>query len=123
MASKKDEDLFYVRLGYNIRLFRTKAKKSQEALADYLGLSRVSVVNIEKGKQKIQIHDLVLAAKFLNTSLADLAPQQVESDDAILNKNLKEKINRQFYPNESGILKIEDFVKISLSNFNKENDK
>lgn len=122
MVSKKDEAYFYTKLGYLLKLARVKAKKSQEALAEHLGLSRVTIVNIEKGRQKILVHDLVIAAQFLNASLSELIPSNFESEESQLNLNLKNKINRKFSGNESQVLKVEDFVKLTLSSLSNKDD-
>jgi len=122
VVSKKDEAYFYTKLGYLLKLARVKAKKSQEALAEHLGLSRVTIVNIEKGRQKILVHDLVIAAQFLNASLSELIPSNFESEESQLNLNLKNKINRKFSGNESQVLKVEDFVKLTLSSLSNKDD-
>ncbi len=123
MKSKTEENDFYIRLGYLIRIARTKAKKSQESLAQYLGLSRVTIVNIEKGRQKILIHDLVLTANFLNVALTELIPATFESPSKTLEKSLLEKINKNFKPTDKQAVKVEDFIKITLSNFSDKDDK
>lgn len=122
MISKKEEDFFYSKLGSLLKIAREKANKSQEALADYLGLSRVTVVNIEKGRQKILIHDLLLASKFLNIDLLDLIPTNFEYSDQQLDLNLKDKISRKFHYNDVQASKIENFVKITLSNLSDKKD-
>ena len=86
-----DEAIFYKNLGESIRDFRKKEKISQEILATHLGLSRISIVNIEKGKQKIQIYNLYLIAKYLKTSIDDLMPSK--SIDIIANK-VMDKVNK-----------------------------
>lgn len=58
-------DALYVRLGDLIKTAREESDVKQELLADYLDLSRVSISNIEKGKQKIQLHNLLDLAKYL----------------------------------------------------------
>ena len=61
-------------LGDRIRSARTKANIKQEAFADYLKLSRSSIVNIEKGRQHPSIHLLLDIAKILKTNVVDLFP-------------------------------------------------
>ena len=86
-----DEGNFYKNLGQLIRDFRKKEKISQETLATHLGLSRISVVNIEKGKQKVQIYTLYLISKYLKISMNNLMPEL--SVDIITNK-VMEKVNK-----------------------------
>jgi len=123
VINKSDEPYFYIRLGHLIKIARVKAKKSQDTLAKHLGLSRVSIVNIEKGRQKMLIHDLVLTAQFLDVSLTDLVPLNFDSSENTLEINLKNKINKQFSSKETQVFKVEDFVKLALSNFVKKDDK
>jgi len=87
----QQEETFYKNLGESIRIFRKKEGFSQEALAAYLGLSRISIVNIEKGKQKVQIFTLFKIANYLKVSLDKLMPG--ESVDIISNK-VTDKVNK-----------------------------
>lgn len=47
---------FYVRLGKTMKTYRIANKMKQSEMADKLGLSRTSIVNIEKGNQRILAH-------------------------------------------------------------------
>jgi transcriptional regulator with XRE-family HTH domain len=49
----------YKRLGKRIRKVRQDNGVSQAALAKRVGFSRVSVVNIEAARQRLQVHDIV----------------------------------------------------------------
>ena len=64
----------YALLGANVRKYREIARLTQDEVADRLSLSRTSVTNIEKGKQRIQIHTLYNIAKVLGVSVTDLLP-------------------------------------------------
>lgn len=52
----ENEFEFYKTVGGNIRAFRKKAGFTQEDLAYMLNISRVSVNNIELGKQRLPLH-------------------------------------------------------------------
>lgn len=69
LLTDQKQNKLYERLGELIKMAREKADIKQELLADYLDLSRVSISNIEKGKQKIQIHSLLELAKYLQTDI------------------------------------------------------
>lgn len=69
MLTNEKLDALYERLGELIKTAREQADIKQELLADYLDLSRVSISNIEKGKQKIQIHTLLELAKYLQKDI------------------------------------------------------
>jgi transcriptional regulator with XRE-family HTH domain len=57
--------LIYKRLGRRIRKVRQENAVSQAALAKKVGFSRVSVVNIEAARQRLQLHDIAHFAKAL----------------------------------------------------------
>lgn len=104
---------FYQQLGEKLKKARVDANKSQEALAQTLGLSRVTVVNIEKGRQKILVHNLVDAANFLEVKLSDLIPS--EQNDIEVNQEIVSKINRKF-TDELKANSVQNFVRTTLSN-------
>jgi len=72
---------FYEDLGERICLARKTAGFTQQALADKIGLTRTSIVNIEAGRQPIQALQLALVSVVLNTSLEHLIPKvEIPSD-------------------------------------------
>lgn len=74
-----DSDL-YRELGHKIRLARERSpqKLSQEALAQNLGISRTSMVNIEAGRQRAPLHMLWRIAQLLEMDLTMLIPSRDE---------------------------------------------
>ena len=69
-----DEELFYNDLGNNISSIRTKKGISQDDLAKEIGLSRPSIANIEKGKQRPSIFTLMQICNLLGVGLYELLP-------------------------------------------------
>ena len=67
---------FYREVGNKIRKARENHNKkfTQEVLAKTLGISRTSLVNIEQGRHRIQIHTLFSISKILDVSMLDLLP-------------------------------------------------
>lgn len=63
---------FYVKIGENIQFLRKQRGMKQQTLAELLDLSRVSVVNIEKGRQHVTIHTLWEICNHLDTNLSEL---------------------------------------------------
>jgi len=49
-------------------------KLSQQELADSIGISRASVVNVERGRHRVQIHVLFEIARVLGVEPRDLLP-------------------------------------------------
>ena len=70
----------YIEVGRRIRAARKRAglQLSQEKLAKRLNMSRVSVVNIEAGRQRAPLYLLWQIANAINTELALLIPRRDE---------------------------------------------
>jgi transcriptional regulator with XRE-family HTH domain len=71
------EHAFYVRLGARIRELRTSRGVTQEGLAQRLGRNRTTVVNIERGRQGLAVHQLVEIAAVLGCDPEDLLADDV----------------------------------------------
>ena len=69
---------FYADLGKRIRDARTKLRLTQQQLGALLApkTTRVSVANVESGKQRVLAHTLVQFAEALRVSPSDLLPAQ-----------------------------------------------
>jgi transcriptional regulator with XRE-family HTH domain len=69
---------------------------TQDALAAIVGLSRTSVTNIERGRQKLLLHTLSRMAAALKTPLAemipvsDAEPNHAELDDLLEGRSADE---------------------------------
>jgi transcriptional regulator with XRE-family HTH domain len=70
------EQEYYYQLGINIKEARKTAGLSQEILAEQLGLSRASIVNVEKGRHRLNIHILVELAEALKVNIEKLLPSR-----------------------------------------------
>ncbi len=68
----------YRTLGVRIRQQRERLKLSQGAVADQVSISRVSIVNIEKGQQHTPLHILFEIARVLELELTTLLPSLSE---------------------------------------------
>lgn len=69
-----EEVRFHILLGQMIRERREQLGLTQEQVAKALALSRTSIVNIEKGRQRIIAFQLVSLAGALRCEVADLLP-------------------------------------------------
>lgn len=81
---------FYVELGAKISHLRRDRALKQEELAAKVGLTRTSITNIEKGRQPVQAHILVMLATALQVSIVELLPQDNLSNSVQLSA-LKQK--------------------------------
>ena len=115
MLSKNEQILFYQKLGEAIKTSRKNANCKQETLANHMGLTRISLVHIEQGKQKVQLHVLLEIAECLKVSLSDLMPNldSVKSPlNAKLEKNIKRQLEQFDLKDEAGQT-IRDFVTLA----------
>jgi transcriptional regulator with XRE-family HTH domain len=97
MHTAIDHNSFYHLLGERIKAARTKEKYSQETLAKRLGFnSRVSIVNIEQGMQRVPVHTLIQIAQFLKIELQELIPPLVPVTklDRESKKSLSEELTK-----------------------------
>jgi transcriptional regulator with XRE-family HTH domain len=73
-----DFDEVYRVLGRKVRQMREGQHLSQDLLAQRLGISRASMVNIEAGRQRAPLHLLWQMAEVLQSKLTDLIPTPEE---------------------------------------------
>jgi transcriptional regulator with XRE-family HTH domain len=78
MAAKIE--LFYADVGQRVRALRTKLGLTQEQLGGALSppTTRVSIANVESGRQRVLTHTLVQLAAALKVEPSDLLPAKVE---------------------------------------------
>jgi transcriptional regulator with XRE-family HTH domain len=76
--SMADFDELYGEVGRRLRQARVTQGLSQERLAQQLGVSRASVVNIEAGRQRAPLHLLWQFSEALGTDLSLLVPRREE---------------------------------------------
>ncbi len=87
----KSADLdFYRQLGELIKDRRKERRLTQEQLAELWKLNRTTVVNIEKGRQRISVLQLVELADYLGCSSSDLLPRR--SGSRVLSENLRARV-------------------------------
>ena len=107
MLEKDPQLFFFQNLGKLIKEKRTLKKISQDDLAKAVSLSRVSIVNIEKGIQKVQVHTLVQMSNILDFDLNGLKNLAVEEMGARnLDKNYQNRIEKSEVNNQKILKKI-----------------
>jgi transcriptional regulator with XRE-family HTH domain len=70
---------YYRELGRRIQRARLKLGLTQEGLASLVGLSRTSMVNIERGRQKVLAHTLVKLSRSLKVEIKELARDSLDN--------------------------------------------
>src|ERR1700736_3457850 len=68
----------YRLVGRGVRERRGHLEITQEELGERCGLSRTSVTNLERGRQKVPLHQLQRIADVLDVDLRDLLPSREE---------------------------------------------
>jgi transcriptional regulator with XRE-family HTH domain len=92
-----DHHQFYDEMGRRIRDARKLRKPAltQDGLASLVGLTRTSITNIERGRQKCLAHTLAEIAQALDVEISRLIPPLVaeapELHDALRNRPAAEK--------------------------------
>jgi DNA-binding XRE family transcriptional regulator len=79
---------FYVAVGRCIAKART-GRLTQEALAIKIGVTRTSLINIEKGRQQILLHTVVDISRALRVPLEQLVPDPESLEVALRDKPQK----------------------------------
>lgn len=100
-------------IGKNIRKQREKLGLTQEKLAKLLGLTRISIVNMEQGRQHTPCYNIVALQHLFNCSYEDLFP----TSNAL--KQISDEIKREqkiIMDKKGKILKLKmEIQKIRLS--------
>jgi len=106
--SMADFDDLYGELGRKLRQARVTQGISQERLAQQLGISRASVVNIEAGRQRAPLHLLWQFSETLGSDLSLLIPRREEllptARETTLNPGMVKQI-REAANNDSDAVK------------------
>lgn len=74
-ALERETQDVYVRFGEKLRKAREARELSQSDLARSVCLNRCTVNKIEKGTQRILLHDVLTLAEFLKLDLNSLKPK------------------------------------------------
>lgn len=110
-------DSFYKEIGIRVKELREKVGMKQEVLADSLGLTRASVINIEKGRHKPNLHTIIHISMLLDGTYQDLIP------DNMLKKAEPQKLELKDFGNVVTDLKLNKqtmaVLKKAFANLNK----
>lgn len=79
---KLDTNRFYLEVGEKVRAVRKAAGMDQENLARHLGLSRTTIINIEKGRQRLSLEQAWLISHIFEISITNLLPPSQTNDIA-----------------------------------------
>lgn len=109
-----NEDKFYEEVGQLIIKERLNAGVKQEDLANFLELSRASIVNIEKGRQRPSTFLLINIAKYLKIDFTKLIPpiNSKATTEASFNVYKVDELAQKWDLNTSSKNSLEDFFNL-----------
>jgi DNA-binding XRE family transcriptional regulator len=115
--TEADKEWLHMVIGENIRRAREKANLKQESFATAIGLSRASIINIEKGRQSPSLYLLWEICKTLNISIQDVFPKQNVNDASLQKESLVELddhivkvLEKHFSPKEESMENVKNFI-------------
>lgn len=82
----------YVGIGQRIKELRLSKGLNQEDFARNLSLTRASIANIEKGRQRVSIHLVYEICRIATANISDILPPDLDKEEELLPKWMK-KIN------------------------------
>lgn len=110
--TEQEQERLYKNLGERLRKHRKEAPLSQSQLGSKIGMSRSSIVNIEKGRQRPPLHVIWELARALEMDLEDLLPskEEVETPENV-DPDLETKIAKKIGTEEpKEIQRIAEFI-------------
>jgi transcriptional regulator with XRE-family HTH domain len=87
-VSTVSNDVVNKAFGRKLRNLRRERDLSQSQVGDSLGWSRVTIANLESGKQNIQLHQIFSLASVLNVQIERLIPlpMEIERNDRFMGR-------------------------------------
>jgi transcriptional regulator with XRE-family HTH domain len=96
-SKKMNLELFNAKIGNNLRSLRSlHPDLTQEKMADLVGLSRPSIVNIEKGRQQITVYQLMLFADALSVMPTDIINHDAKQNYPEFNNYSDSELPQEF---------------------------
>lgn len=90
-----NQDHIYIEIGRLIKKARQKKRLTQERLAGLVSLTRTSITNIEKGRQKLPIHALYNFASSLDVNIKELIPEDIKQPSKSLEQKLPKDLSKK----------------------------
>ena len=90
-----ESEIFYKRLGQNLKNLRRSKKMTQEQLGSILGITKSAVVNYETGIRKIPFDILVQIASLFKISVDSLVNQRPTLADILKDKLAETQLNEK----------------------------
>jgi transcriptional regulator with XRE-family HTH domain len=91
VPSARDPEAVYRVFGRRLREIREKKSVPQQELATFSGLTRSSIANIESGKQRVLLHQVLQFAAALRVAVGELVPSPAEMAQTLTTDTGNEK--------------------------------
>ena len=91
MPSARRPEAVYPAFGRRLRELREKKRVPQQELATFSGLTRSSIANIESGKQRVLLHQVLQFAVILDVAVGDLLSSNLENREILATETADEK--------------------------------
>lgn len=91
MPSARDPEALYRVFGKRLREVREQKNVPQQELATLSGLTRSSIANIESGKQRVLLHQVLQFAEALHVTVGELVPSTGEIPQILTTETKNEK--------------------------------
>lgn len=108
--TEPEKNLLYSEIGLRIKECRQNRGMNQETFAKLLNLTRASIVNIEKGRQRVTIHLLYDICKITNVNIKDILPDLQGETKLELLPTWKKKIEKAPVGDKIRDQKLADFL-------------
>jgi transcriptional regulator with XRE-family HTH domain len=109
------EKSFYSQVGELIRDIRTQNNIKQDALAKHLGVTRVTISNIETARQRIQLHTLIEIARYFNLPVQSLLPSPNPAKGELISRMEKKISNAGISNNAQAVKNVTNFVNKTIT--------
>jgi transcriptional regulator with XRE-family HTH domain len=86
------EDRLYRLFGNRVRALREEKNVTQDELGRRVDLSRTSITNIEKGRQRVLLHQMVDIARALDAEPTELIPVSERKEEPPLRDDVAKVI-------------------------------
>lgn len=90
---RRDPESLYSEVGRRIAAERNSKKITQARLGAIVSLTRTSITNIEKGRQKVLLHTLFDIAEALGVAPMELLPHTQQPADGNLDQRLPDGLS------------------------------
>ena len=91
MPSARDPEAIYRVFGRKLREVRERKAVPQQELATLASLTRSSIANIESGKQRVLLHQIVQFAEALGVSIMELVPSRTQVPQILVTETGNER--------------------------------